>query len=194
ECDYAAPITRDGRPLLPERVDMVCPEDGSDMELRNSRFGPFLASVNFPHTKFVINLDKKEGVKLPTPPALEVDVACPKCGAPLNLRTGKRGPWLGCSKFPKCRGRLAWASLDEAKQAQLSKLLSAHEKAHPPVVLKRRDGRVIAEATPVAELLIPGGLAELEIHPDALANKNAEAALRAPEKPAAPEKAPAMRN
>ncbi|WP_263429377.1 DNA topoisomerase [Nannocystis pusilla] len=196
ECDYAAPITRDGRPLLPERVDMVCPEDGSDMELRNSRFGPFLASVNFPHTKFVINLDKKEGVKLPTPPALEVDVPCPKCGAPLNLRMGKRGPWLGCSKFPKCRGRLAWTSLEDDKQATLGKQLAAHEKAHPPVVLKRRDGRVIAEGTPVAELLIPGGLAELEIHPDALANKAAaEAGAATPPPPAAaPEKAPALRN
>ena len=37
--------------------------------------------------------------------------------------------------------------LDEAKQAALSKQLATHEKAHPPVVLKRRDGRVIAEGT-----------------------------------------------
>ena len=37
ECDYAAPITRDGRPMLPERVDVICPEDGSDMEMRSSR-------------------------------------------------------------------------------------------------------------------------------------------------------------
>src|SRR5690606_37483690 len=29
ECDYSAPIDREGRPLLPERVDLVCPEDGS---------------------------------------------------------------------------------------------------------------------------------------------------------------------
>lgn len=194
ECDYAAPITRDGRPLLPERVDMVCPEDGSDMELRNSRFGPFLASVNFPGTKFVVNLDKKEGVKLPTPPALEVDVECPKCGAPLNLRMGKRGPWLGCSKFPKCRGRLAWASLDEATQATLGKQLAAHEKAHPPMVLKRRDGRLIAEGTPVQELLLPGGIAELEIHPAALAQANERAAGKEPgkaEPPALAKPAPA---
>ncbi|MFY0537882.1 hypothetical protein [Nannocystis pusilla] len=100
-------------------------------------------------------------------------------------------------EVPKCRGRLAWTALDEEKQAALSKQLTAHEKAHPPVVLKRRDGRVIAEGTPVAELLIPGGLAELEIHPDALAAKaDAEnkpaAVVAAPA--AAPEKAPALRN
>ena len=179
ECDYAAPITRDGRPMLPERVDVVCPEDGSDMEMRSSRFGPFLVSVNYPKVKFTINLDKREQIKYPTPPALEVDVECPKCGAKLNLRSGRRGPWLGCSKFPKCRGRLAWTALDEAKQAELTKLLEAHEKAHPKIVLRRHDGSVIPEGTPIATLQIPGGIAELEVHPDALAAINASKAAEA---------------
>ena len=65
----------DGRPMLPERVDVICPEDGSDMELRSSRFGPFLVSVQYPKVKFTINLDKREQIKYPTPPALEVAAA-----------------------------------------------------------------------------------------------------------------------
>jgi DNA topoisomerase-1 len=105
ECDYAAPIDRRGRPLLPERVDVRNPEDGSSMELRNGRFGPFLASINYPASTFVLNLDRKAAIKYPSVPPLVVpvegDVKCPKCDAPLNLRRGKRGPWLGCSKFPK---------------------------------------------------------------------------------------------
>ncbi len=186
ECDYAAPITRDGRPMLPERVDVICPEDGSDMELRSSRFGPFLVSVKYPGTKFTINLDKKEAIKYPTPPALEVDVECPKCGAPLNLRSGRRGPWLGCSKFPKCRGRLAWSALDEPTQAALTKELAEHDKAHPPIVLRRHDGSVIPEGTPIATLLIPGGIAELKVHPAALEPKNMVPMEAAPRpKPAA---------
>ncbi|MEH7480697.1 restriction endonuclease [Neobacillus drentensis] len=28
---------------------------------------------------------------------------CSKCGSPMVLRTGKRGEFLGCSSFPKCR-------------------------------------------------------------------------------------------
>ena len=169
ECDYAAPITRDGRPMLPERVDVICPEDGSDMEMRSSRFGPFLVSVDYPKTKVTINLDKREAIKYPTPPALEVDVACPKCNAKLNLRSGRRGPWLGCSKFPKCRGRMAWTALDESTQADLAALLEKHEELHPKTVLRRHDGSVIPEGTPISTLLIPGGIAELEIHPDAFA-------------------------
>src|SRR5690606_8703935 len=48
DCDYAAPIDREGRPLLPEQVNVACPEDGSPMVLRTGRFGKFLASVNYP--------------------------------------------------------------------------------------------------------------------------------------------------
>ncbi|MCX4242141.1 DNA topoisomerase [Paraliomyxa miuraensis] len=169
ECDYSAPIDRQGRPLLPELVDVRCPEDGSDMELRNGRFGPFLASVDYPKTTYVINLDKKGGIKYPVPPPLLTELECPKCEAPLNLRRGKRGPWLGCSRFPKCRGRQAWSSIDEAEQTVLERELEAHERAHPVPVITHRDGKVIPEGTPVVALVIPGGVAELEVHPEAVA-------------------------
>ncbi|MEZ4449491.1 MAG: DNA topoisomerase [Nannocystaceae bacterium] len=169
ECDYAAPIDREGKPLLPEMVDIVCPEDGSSMELRSSRFGPFIASSRYPETKFVINLDKRGLIKLPTPPPLVTDIKCEKCSAPLNLRMGKRGPWLGCSRFPKCRGRMAWNKLDEDTQKELSEALSRHEREHPPVILRRRDGSALPDATPVTALLIPGGVAELPLHAEAVA-------------------------
>ena len=35
------------------------------------------------------------------------DYLCPECGAPMYLRQGKSGDFLGCSKFPKCRGTRA---------------------------------------------------------------------------------------
>ena len=31
---------------------------------------------------------------------------CPECGAPLQQREGKMGPFWGCSEFPKCRATL----------------------------------------------------------------------------------------
>ncbi|MFV8749068.1 type I DNA topoisomerase [Nannocystaceae bacterium ST9] len=185
DCDYAAPIDRRGRPMLPERVDVVTPEDGSSMELRNGRFGPFLASLNYPNTSFVLNLDKRGNVKYPAVPPLEVPVdegiQCPNCGSPLNLRRGKRGPWLGCSRFPKCRGRLAWAGkeLSDELRASLESRLIEHEKLNPVPVIKRHDGSVIPEGTPVTALQLPGGLAELKVHPEALADQQAAAAAAA---------------
>ena len=167
ECAYSAPIDRDGRPMLPERVNIACPEDGSTMELRVGRFGSFLTSVNYPDTTFVLNLDKKGGVKYPVPPPYRTELSCPRCESPLNLRRGKRGPWLGCSAFPKCRGRLAWNSVDEETREGLEAALVEHESKHPIPPIKTLDGQVITEGTPVVQLVLPGGVAELEVHPDA---------------------------
>ena len=49
----------------------------------------------------------------------------------------------------------------------------AHERANPVPVITRRDGTPIAEGTPVAGLVIPGGVAELELHPEAVAEISA---------------------
>lgn len=37
------------------------------------------------------------------PPSGSQD-ACPKCGAPMIQRNGSRGPFLGCTRYPECRG------------------------------------------------------------------------------------------
>ena len=175
DCDYAAPIDRAGRPMLPEQVNVACPEDGSPMVLRTGRFGKFLASVNYPDIKCVVNLDKKGNIKYPTVPPVLTDIPCEKCGSPLNLRRGKRGPWLGCSTFPRCKGRMAWTKLEPAKQEELEKALVAHEQVNPQVVVKSLDGRVIPEGTPISDLTLPGGVQVLEIHPD-VAREQCEAA------------------
>jgi DNA topoisomerase-1 len=163
ECEYAAPVDREGRPMLEERVDLKCPEDGSQMILRTGRFGKFLASENYPQIKFVLNLDKKGNLKFPAAPPYVTDLPCPKCGAPLNLREGKRGPWLGCSKFPKCRGREAWSKVEASKREALEKALAEHMTHHPPLVVTRLDGTPVAEGTPIADLALPGEMQELEI-------------------------------
>ncbi len=70
---------------------------------------------------------------------------CPKCKAPSNLRRSKRGPWLSCSKYPKCRGRLGWKTLTEEQQKDLEMALMNHEKAHHTPKLKRLDGTEIGD-------------------------------------------------
>ncbi|MGB1275082.1 MAG: DNA topoisomerase, partial [Nannocystaceae bacterium] len=180
KCDYAAPITREGTPMLPEHVDIVCPGDGSEMELRSSRFGPFIASVNYPKTIFVINLDRKGNIKYPSIPPYVTDLECEKCGAALNLRSGKRGPWLGCSKFPKCRGRKGWNTLEDDKKEELVAALKIHEDANPRAELRRRDGSIIPEGTPAQDLSLPGREVVLQIHPDWDAKKAEEENAKVP--------------
>jgi DNA topoisomerase-1 len=84
-------------------------------------------------------------VRLPSAPPLLTDMPCPKCKAPLNLRRSKRGPWLSCSKFPKCRGRLGWNTLPEEQQKQLELKLLNHEKENPVPTLRKTDGSAVPD-------------------------------------------------
>ena len=150
ECAWACPCDRLGRPQLAEFVDVRCPKTGRPMVRKTGRFGPFLATFleegESPEDGMILNIDKKGHVVAPSPPALETELPCPTCEAPLNLRSGVRGPWLGCSRFPKCRGRGKWTELDEAARARLEKQLEALERANPVPVITRLDGRALTDA------------------------------------------------
>jgi DNA topoisomerase I len=175
-CSFAMPADRDGKPRQPEQIDLLSPA-GVPMVKRTGRYGDFLvedkprppkakgkkaADAPVEPPPFILNLDRKGGLKFPSPPPLVTDIACPKCGDLMNLRDGKRGPWLGCRAFPKCRGREAFGKLDEKKQDDLKKQLSGLLAGHTKLVLTRRDGTTpVTEGTPLAALQIEGGVAEL---------------------------------
>lgn len=151
DCKYAAPIDREGRPQIPEATKVACPICSTPMLLRKGRFGPFLSCSNYPTCKGIVKIDRKGLVSLPKPPPLATEFLCAKCGSPMALRSGKRGPWLSCSKYPKCRGRMAWTKLDEdpKKNQALQKKwlieLANHEKNNPLPTLKTVDGKPIGE-------------------------------------------------
>ena len=177
-CDYAMPVDRQGRPQMPEQIDLLSPA-GVPMVKRTGRFGDFLVEdkPRPPKPKgkkaaeaepaepppFILNLDRKGNIKFPAPPPLVTDLACEKCGAMLNLRDGKRGPWLGCQAFPKCRGRAAFGKLPEAVQTDLTQQLKKQLAGHEAIHLTRRDGVTpVADGAPLSALTLPGGVAELE--------------------------------
>ncbi len=146
DCKYAAPIDNDGKPVEPAQTDVACPKCGATTLMRKGRFGAFLSCTKYPECDGIVNLDKKRCVSPPKVPPLLTDLPCPKCGAPVNLRRGARGPWLSCSKFPKCRGRLGWASLDNKTKEKWEKALEGHEKAHPQPIIRKMDGNPVGDA------------------------------------------------
>jgi DNA topoisomerase-1 len=116
------------------------------MTLRSGRFGKFLGCVNYPECKGILNLDPKKGtIKLPKTPPFVTDLPCPKCEAPLNMRDSKRGFWLSCSKFPKCRGRLGWSLVPEQKQKALGEAWETHVRANPLPQVRTLDGELVGE-------------------------------------------------
>lgn len=149
DCDWACPCDREGRPQMAEFVDVKCPKTGRPMIRKTGRFGPFLTTpLEDGETNddgMILNIDKKGFVNAPSVPPLETELPCPTCDSPLNLRNGARGPWLGCSRFPKCRGRGKWAGLEEHEKSELEKKLGAHEKKNPVITVTRMDGTPLTD-------------------------------------------------
>jgi DNA topoisomerase-1 len=145
ECKYASPIDQEGNPVAQEQTDIACPRCGGPMLIRKGRFGRFLSCIRYPDCEGILNIDKKGFISLPKIPPLLTYLNCPKCESQLNIRRGARGPWLSCSKFPKCRGRMGWTSLDNETKKRWEKALDDHEKSHPQPVIKTLAGEPIGE-------------------------------------------------
>ena len=144
KCKFAAPVDREGNPVAPEQTDIACPKCASPMLLRKGRFGPFLSCSRYPECDGILNLDKKGLIASPKIPPLPTDLSCPKCNASMNLRRGARGPWLSCSKFPKCRGRIGWSTLEESRRKTLETALQSHEKKNPQAEVRKIDGTAVS--------------------------------------------------
>ncbi len=185
ECDYASPVDREGKPRpAAETTNVACPKCGSAMTSRVGRFGPFLGCSRYNDKANpcdgILNVDRQGRVVAPSPKPLLTDLPCPTCGSPMNLRGGVRGPWLGCSRFPKCRGRGKWTEVPEAKRTELLAAFETHEKANPVPIIRTLDGKPLTDAkgkplpeAPTVAQLSGAGDAE----PDESANGELEGAV-----------------
>lgn len=92
--------------IMPEKVsDEKCEKCGSPMLIKTGRFGPFLGCSNFPECKNIKSVSKspEEDAKLKELNEKYKDEVCPKCGKAMVIKTGRFGPFLGCSDYPTCK-------------------------------------------------------------------------------------------
>ncbi|MFB3892616.1 MAG: topoisomerase DNA-binding C4 zinc finger domain-containing protein, partial [Phycisphaerae bacterium] len=52
------------------------------------------------------------------PSARPAGVNCPKCGKPMVIRSGKRGEFVGCTGYPRCKNAFDLDELDNLKAQQ----------------------------------------------------------------------------
>lgn len=72
----------------------LCPECGSELVIRNGKYGSFTACSNYPACKY-IKKDAEEVKKI---------MDCPKCdGAIVEKKTRRNKIFYGCSNYPKCK-------------------------------------------------------------------------------------------
>jgi DNA topoisomerase-1 len=112
-CQNAKDVDAAGNPIKPIDTGIQCEKCGSPMAVKRGPRGPFLGCSAYPKCRSTKPLpdELKEKVKALMParpkkvvPQVEISETCPECGAPMKLRPGRGGYFLGCSKYPKCRG------------------------------------------------------------------------------------------
>ncbi len=113
KCRNAKDVDAQGNPLKPIDTGLTCEKCGAPMAVKRGPRGPFLGCSAYPKCRSTkpVPEELKEKLKtlMPAPPkkavpAVEVTETCPECGSPMKLRPSRRGYFLGCSKYPKCKG------------------------------------------------------------------------------------------
>jgi DNA topoisomerase-1 len=117
KCRNAMPVDEQGHPIPPVKVEVNCEKCGKPMAVRRGRRGSFLGCTGYPKCRGTAPIPDELKDQLaeqlaaaapaeagPDLKSIAVDETCEDCGGPMVVRRGKRGFFLGCSKYPKCKG------------------------------------------------------------------------------------------
>jgi len=119
ECKFASPCDEEGKMIEEKVSEHKCPKCGKPMVEKRGRFGPFLGCSGYPQCKTILNIDKEGNILPPKPPPEPTGIKCYKCKeGELVIRQSKKGPFLGCNKYPKCRTIISIKELEHLKQLQ----------------------------------------------------------------------------
>ncbi len=115
KCRNTMPVDDQGRPVTPVKVEVKCEKCGGPMGIKEGRRGKFLGCLNYPKCRSTAPLPEElkeqlgdaatssssSAADLKTIPVQET---CEQCGGPMIVRRGRRGFFLGCASYPKCKG------------------------------------------------------------------------------------------
>ncbi len=117
------PVDAFGKPTLREESEFNCPKSGDPMIKRKGRFGEFLGCSGYPECQLIVPIGKTGEPMPPKVEPIETTIPCDKCGSHMLLRDSKRGPFLGCSSFPKCRSTKMVKKLPQEQVDYINTLL-----------------------------------------------------------------------
>lgn len=85
-------------------TDIDCPNCGHKLQKIWSRNKYFYGCSDYPTCPFTAPIEALEFNKDDYDPNFDWEQKCPTCESPMVLRHGRFGPFLGCSKYPECKG------------------------------------------------------------------------------------------
>lgn len=95
--------------IMPEEQSQeICDKCQAPMIIKTGRYGKFLACSGFPECRNIKKLNGDSSSKKDDPALASLQekyqgTVCDKCGSEMKVRSGKYGPFLACSAYPKCK-------------------------------------------------------------------------------------------
>jgi DNA topoisomerase-1 len=146
KCKFAWPCDKEGKMVEQQVSEQKCPKCGKPMIVRSGRFGRFLGCSDYPNCKTIVRLDKEGNVAPPKAPPEQTGIKCYKCGqGELVIRKSRKGPFMGCNRYPKCRTIVSIKQKDE-----LLKLQS--QGKWPPKTIEEADA-ILSRKKPASKLV-----------------------------------------
>jgi DNA topoisomerase-1 len=94
-------------------TDIPCPNCKAPLQKVWFKSSYFLGCSRYPDCNYSASLQEMEFDKSIYRDDFDWEQPCPKCQTPMKLRFGRFGPFLGCTKYPECRGIVKIPRKDE---------------------------------------------------------------------------------
>jgi DNA topoisomerase-1 len=116
KCRNTLPVDDQGKPVTPVKVEVKCEKCGGPMGVKRGKRGAFLGCLNYPKCRSTQPVPDElkeqigDGAGAAATAAKDelksivVEETCENCGGTMTVREGRRGFFLGCANFPKCKG------------------------------------------------------------------------------------------
>jgi DNA topoisomerase-1 len=119
KCKFAWQCDKEGKMVEQKVSEHKCPNCGKPLVHRMGQFGAFLGCSDYPNCKTIVRLDKEGNIAPPKPPAEPTGLKCYKCReGQLVIRQSKKGPFMGCNRYPRCRTIVSIKQKDELLKLQ----------------------------------------------------------------------------
>jgi DNA topoisomerase-1 len=132
-----------------EETGMQCPacKEGR-LRISEGRNGEFVSCSHYPKCRFSSDFRRLPGqtlIELVAPQPAGVN--CPRCGAPMLVRSSRRMEFLACSAYPKCKTTLSFKRDPEGKivpQVPQETGIACEKCGKPMVIRTGRSGEFLA--------------------------------------------------
>jgi DNA topoisomerase I len=104
--DFSKTLETAKEQARPQKVmtDILCPKCSAPLQKVWFHTKYFLGCSRYPECDYSTSIEESQFDKSEYKEDFDWDQLCPKCQSPMKVRFGKYGAFLGCTKYPECRG------------------------------------------------------------------------------------------